>query len=49
MGLVINRKQVLHGELRIALGGGETFMTKHFLDGPQIRAFFEQMGTEGVA
>jgi len=49
MSLIVYREQVLRGELRIALSGGETFMTKHFLDGPQVRAFFEQMRPEGVA
>ena len=48
MRLVVHRQDVLHGELGVALGGREPLVPERLLDGPQVGAFFEQVGAESV-
>ena len=40
---------MLHRKLGVALRGRETFVAEHLLNGPQVRAFFEHVGTKSVA
>jgi hypothetical protein len=41
MGLVVNFQYLFCGELGVALGGGKPLVAVRFLDGEQIRAFFQ--------
>jgi hypothetical protein len=36
-------------EMGVDLGGGDTFMPQHFLDGPEVGAAFDEMSGEGMA
>ena len=46
---VVDLEHVLHGELGVALRGGQALMSEHFLDGAQVGAFGQQVRGEGVA
>ena len=39
MCLIVNLEYVLHGELRVALRGGEALVSQKFLNGAQVGAF----------
>ena len=49
MGAVVDLGDLGCGELGVALGGGEAFVAEEFLDGAEVCAFFEHVGSEGVA
>ena len=49
MGAVVDGGELRGGELGVALGGGEALVAEQFLNGAEVGAFFEQMGSEGVA
>src|SRR6266571_3405811 len=49
VGLVVNFHQVFDGDLGVFLRGCEAFVAEHLLDGPEVGAFVEQVGSEGVA
>ena len=38
--------EIIPVEMGINLGGGDGFMSQHFLDGPQIGTTFDQMGSK---
>src|SRR5713101_3354697 len=40
---------MFHRELRITLGSREALVAEHLLDGAQVGAFFEHVGSESVA
>ena len=49
MRLIVDLQHVLHGELRVALGGREALVAEEFLNGAQVCAFFQHVRAEGVA
>ena len=49
MGLVVNVEHVLDGKLGIALGGGKALVAQHLLNGAQVGAFLQHVGSKGVA
>ena len=49
MRLIVNTDQVLHRQLRVALGGRESLVAEHFLNGAQVSAFFQHVGPESVS
>ncbi len=49
MGLVINRHQVFHAQVGIALGGGEAGVPEEFLDVADAGPAIQQVGGEGMA
>lgn len=48
MGLIVNIHHVLDRELGIALRGREALVPQQFLDGAQVRSFFQHVRAEGV-
>jgi hypothetical protein len=46
MGLIVDLKNMLDGELRVALSGGKTLVAEHFLNRAQVRAFLQHVGPE---
>jgi len=49
VGAVVDRGQLGGGELGVALRGREALVAKQLLNGTQVSALFEQMGSECVA
>src|SRR6266850_3466680 len=49
MGLVVHVHDMLDRELRVPLGRRQTLMAQQFLDGAQVRAFFQHVGTKSMA
>ena len=49
MGFVVYLLDLTDGELGVALGGGESFVAEHLLNGAEVGSFFEHVGAEGVA
>ena len=46
---VVDLRQLRGGQLRVALRSGETLVAEQFLNSAQVRAFLQQMRSEGVA
>src|SRR5262245_37135018 len=46
---IVHLHQMLCAHVRVALGGAEAAVAQELLDEPQIRAFAEHVGGEGVA
>ena len=46
MGLVVDFQDLFCGELGAGLGGGKALVAEYFLDGAQIRAFFQQVSSD---
>ena len=49
MGFVVDVHELANGDVGIFLGGGEGLVAEEFLDGAEVGAIGEQMGSEGVA
>ncbi len=49
MSLIVNLQHMLHRKLRVALRGRKPLMAEQFLDGAQVRAFFQHVRSESVA
>ena len=49
MRAVVNLGQLRRGELRVTLCRSQPLVAHQLLDGPQISAFLQQVGSEGVA
>ena len=48
MRLIVDVHYVLDRQLGVALCGRQALVTEQFLDGAQVRSFFEHVGAEGV-
>ena len=48
MRLVVDVHDVLDRELGVALRGRQALVPEQFLDGAQVRSFFQHVGAEGV-
>lgn len=49
MGLIVDVQYMLHRKLCVTLGSGETLVAQHFLNGAQVRSFFQHVRAESVA
>ena len=49
VGLVVDLHQVVNTDMGVFLGGRERGVTEEFLDGAQISAPFQHMGSEGMS
>lgn len=46
---IINARDMAGRELRVALRGGQSFVTEKLLDSPQICTFFQHVCTESMS
>ena len=49
MGFLIHVLQLVFDHMGVDLGGGDVRVAQHFLDGPEVRAVFQQVRRKGVA
>src|SRR5215469_16783705 len=49
VGTAVYLFKVIHAHMRVALGGGETGVAEHLLNGAQIRAVVEQVSRKAMA
>ena len=49
MGSVVHLGYLPHGELGVALRGGEALVAKQLLNGAQIGSLFQHVGSESMA
>ena len=49
MSTVVDLSDLCCRELGVALGGGEAFVAEEFLNGAEVCALFQHVGSEGVA
>jgi hypothetical protein len=48
MRVVVHFQEMIHGQMRVFLRGIDRGVPQHFLDGPKIGTFIEQMSREGM-